>query len=203
MAQSKAKGNAFERDFAEQMSSIFGREFKRNISGSGAHFGGGNFYRKKKGGDSSQVLNNLGDIVPPTGYYVVSECKNYADFPFHAMLLGKETILWDWLEEVRHDARMDQGSEDVFFPHWLSFKVTRKGTYICLPSKFFESSLLNDLRSKNISFYVHNHFKNVENILTFIDSYIILDLNNLVQVKDAVLSVITDKQYFLETMEQA
>lgn len=199
MANSKAKGNAYEREFAEDISAIFGREFKRNLSGSGAHFGGGNFYRKKKGGDTSQVLNNLGDIVPPTGYYVVSECKSYNEFPFHTMLMGKESILWDWLEECRTDARMDDSKEEVFFPHWLSFKITRRGKYIALPFTFFGPHRGIDLGY--VPHFQHHHFKNdAEKKLQYIETYYIFALEYLNHIKEDVLKVITDEKYFLESM---
>ena len=165
--KSKAKGNTGEYRFAEIFTSIFGRNFKRNTSGSGAAFGGGNFSIKLKGRDTSQVLHDLGDIVPPTGYYVVSECKNYKEFEFHKLLTNKgtKTIIWDWIQEVRYDARF---SEKFMLPHWLGFKITRRGEYICLPNTFFGEIFIN----VDFDYLVYNHrVKNEDGVPEFVERY--------------------------------
>lgn len=190
MVNSKAKGNSYEREFAQFLTGVFCRNFTRNLSGSGAFFGGGNFNRKLKGRDTSQVLHELGDIVPPTGFYIVSECKNYKDFPFHLMLQGRRTVLNEWIEEVRHDSRFDPTSNEVTLPHWVSFKVTRRGCYLALPSEFFGDIV----SGSNIPYTLIHH----ERPDGLISPYLVMERSYLSEIKTSIYPVITDVKYYVD-----
>lgn len=195
--KAKQKGDRWEYEFAEYLTKVFGRNFNRSTSGSGAQFGGGNFSIKLKGRDTSQILAGLGDIVPPTGYFVVSECKNYADFPFHRMLLGKAstTLLHDWIEEVRHDARLEKGIQDVHLPHWLAFKITRRGAYICLPFKYFSSCF--DLEDYQGFVYRHEAKDG-----TLLERYMVAPLEFIESKKSEIEKVISDPRFFADDITQ-
>jgi hypothetical protein len=197
MAKSKDKGNSWERDFAEYLTKLFGKNYKRNVNGSGAFMGSGNVARKLSGRDTSQVLSLLGDIVPPTRHYVVSECKNYNEFPFHN-LFNKATIIWDWLEEVRFDARFDDSSPDVQLPHWLAVKVTRQGSYLLLPDKFFGQIFKED-SPVDFPYHVYQYVKKNENKeVYFREPYYMVALEFLHLIKDQLESVVSDDKYFVD-----
>lgn len=185
----KRKGNSFERDFADLLSSVFQRNFKRNLSGSGAFFGGGNFQRKTSGRDVSQVMHELGDVVPPTGYYVVTECKSYKDFPFHRLVAGEKTILNDWINESRYDATLEKDGK-AFFPHWIGFKINRKGTYIVLPDQFFKEAVLS---TDGISYTRIPHKSATGQLL---DMYNVIHTRYLETLREPLRAVITDSKYY-------
>ncbi len=203
MALSKDKGNGYERDVAEGLTKIFGRNFKRNITGSGAHFGGGNASRKLQGRDTTQVLAHLGDVSPPTGYYVVTECKNYGEYPFHNLLQGLPTVVWDFLGEVRHDARLDADKEEVFFPHWLCMKVTRRGSYIFLPDQFFGHIFKDE--NCTLPFFVYQYYKKnaAKTEVIFRERYYVLAWEHLPEIKDKLEAVISDSKYFYDEISDA
>lgn len=194
---SKDKGNRWEYDCADFLTELFGRNFRRSTSGSGAMYGGENFGIKLKGRDTSQVLNGLGDIVPPTGYYVVSECKNYAEFDFHKVLTGKgnHTLLWDWLEEVRHDARLDRTTTDTHLPHWLIVKITRRGEFIALPHSYF-GDIFKDSCPVSHSRHLHKSGTDAKADARVIELYYLVGLQDFKKLKDQVVSVISDPRYF-------
>ncbi len=204
--QSKQKGNRYEYEFADILTKIFGRNFKRNTSGSGAMFGGENFRIKLQGRDTSQVLHDLGDIVPPTGFYVVSECKNYKEFEFNKLLRGEgnRIILWDWLEEVRHDSRFNFNTEEVDLPHWLSFNITRKGRFIALPHKYFGHIFHHNI-AEVFPYFIHYHTKYADETKTvrnLIEVYYIFNLDFLEQIKDDVVEVISNPVYFKDDVSE-
>lgn len=203
MSKQKAKGNAFEYDVAESFTKIFGRNFKRNITGSGAHFGGGNASRKLNGYDTCQLLTHLGDISPPTNVFVVTECKNYAEFPFHGMIQGKATVMWDFIGELRNDASLAEGSNKVFFPHWLCMKVTRRGSYIWLPDEFFGHIFKKD--DCELPFFTYQYVKkNKEKTeVIFREQYYVLAWEFIEQIKDELMAVITDQKYFYDNIADA
>ena len=99
-SKSKSKGSSFEREVASELSTLYGESFVRTPS-SGAYVGGSNVVRKKTLSEG-QVQSFRGDIIPPDDWkYFNVECKSYADFPFHHLLLDKDIpLLDDWIEQL-------------------------------------------------------------------------------------------------------
>ena len=123
-SKSKTKGKSWERDVCLFLSELYNQSFIR-VPGSGAFIGGSNQFRKETLSDE-QIKLSRGDIIPPEHYpYFLAECKNYADFPFHQLILRNDIALLDsWIDQVEHDVTSEK---DV----WLLFvKVTRKGQYV-------------------------------------------------------------------------
>ena len=123
-SKSKTKGKSWERDVCLFLSELYNQSFIR-VPGSGAFIGGSNQFRKETLSDE-QIKLSRGDIIPPEHYpYFLAECKNYADFPFHQLILRNDiALLNSWIDQVEHDVTSEK---DV----WLLFvKVTRKGQYV-------------------------------------------------------------------------
>ena len=127
MSKSKTKGKSWERDVCLFLSELYNQSFIR-VPGSGAFIGGTNQFRKETLSDE-QIKLSRGDIIPPEHYpYFLAECKNYAEFPFHQLILMNSIALLDsWIDQVEHDMTSEK---DV----WLLFiKITRKGAYVLYP----------------------------------------------------------------------
>jgi len=137
-SKSKTKGKSWERDVCIFLSKLYGESFIR-VPGSGAFIGGSNQFRKETLSDE-QIKLSRGDIIPPEHYpYFLAECKNYADFPFHQLILMNKIALLDsWIEQVEHDMTSEK---DV----WLLFiKITRKGQFVLFNTQHFgETSEIN------------------------------------------------------------
>ena len=130
-SKSKQKGKGWERDVCLFLSELYNQSFIR-VPGSGAFIGGSNQFRKETLSDE-QIKLSRGDIIPPEHYpYFLAECKNYADFPFHQLILRNDIALLDsWIDQVEHDMTSEK---DV----WLLFvKVTRKGQYVLFDTNIF------------------------------------------------------------------
>ena len=136
MNKSKTKGKTWERDVCIFLSELYGESFIR-VPGSGAFIGGTNQFRKETLSEE-QIMLSRGDIIPPEHYpYFLAECKNYADFPFHQLILRNDIALLDsWIDQVEHDVTSEK---DV----WLLFvKVTRKGQYVLFDTNHLGDKLL-------------------------------------------------------------
>lgn len=72
-----------------------------------------------------QIKHMKGDIVPPDDWYHFNcECKNYASFPFHRLLMPVQIPqLEEWFEQI-YDAA-DPGDVNMLF-----FKITRVGKFV-------------------------------------------------------------------------
>ena len=93
-SKSKTKGSSFERETANKLSTLYNESFIRTPS-SGAYVGGSNVIRKEYLSDG-QIQSFRGDIIPPDDWkYFNVECKSYADFPFHQLLLSDDIRLLD------------------------------------------------------------------------------------------------------------
>ena len=142
-SKSKTKGSSFERDVAKELSELYNESFVRTPS-SGAYIGGSNVARKEVLSEG-QIQSFRGDIIPPDDWkYFNVECKSYADFPFHQLLLNDDVRLLDeWAEQLLQVAE----EKDL---NLLILKFNRKGKYIG-----FQKHLLNS------SFYIHQyvHYK--------------------------------------------
>jgi hypothetical protein len=127
-SKSKSKGSSWERDVAKYMSDLYQDHFVR-VPNSGAFIGGANTHRKQSLSEN-QIKNFKGDIVPPDSWSNFNaEAKNYADFPFHLVLTGNCKQLDAWLEQLM--AVADPNDLNILF-----IKVTRKGKFIALQSKY-------------------------------------------------------------------
>ena len=122
--KSKNKGKSWERDVCNFLSKLYDDSFIR-VPNSGAFVGGKNEFRKETLSEE-QIKLSRGDIIPPLHYpYFLAECKNYAEFPFHSLILKTSIPLLDtWIDQVEHDVT---NKNDL----WLLFiKITRKGQYV-------------------------------------------------------------------------
>lgn len=186
MANSKSKGNTGEYIICDLFTEVFGKNFHRTEK-SGARLGGANAKLRDRR-DDGQLLQLLGDVQPPTGWAWVIESKNYAEFDFHKLLLGKETILWDWISQVRTDAKKDIESKETYFPHTLVWKITRRGSWMCLPHQHFDRATL---ESKLTHYF---HYTHISNKYGLEDTYTIFDVNEIktnTELKDFIQGVIT------------
>ena len=132
-SKSKSKGSSFEREVASELSTLYGESFVRTPS-SGAYVGGSNVVRKDTLSEG-QIQSFRGDIIPPDDWkYFNVECKSYADFPFHHLLLDKEIpLLNEWIEQLLDVAE----DEDL---NLLILKFNRKGKYIGFQEKLLGTS---------------------------------------------------------------
>ena len=124
----KQKGSNFEREIAIFLSKTYSESFIR-APGSGAYVGGKNQV-KKQVLHEGQIRSFKGDIVPGQSFpNFNAECKSYADFPFHLVLIGNCKILDNWLQQML-DAS-DKHDLNILF-----LKFNRKGKFVCIPSKY-------------------------------------------------------------------
>jgi hypothetical protein len=119
---SKNKGNAWERDVAKHLSTLYSESFIR-APGSGAYVGGTNNHRKQFLHEG-QIRSFKGDIIPGQSFPKFNaECKSYKDFPFHQLFQGEVKQLETWLEQL-----MSAADTDDF--NILIMKFNRKGKYV-------------------------------------------------------------------------
>lgn len=166
---SKNKGSGYERELAKEFSDIFGYHFER-AKLSGAFVGGKNAFRKTILSET-QLIPNMGDIIPPTEMKkMVVECKFYKEFPFHAFLQNKSIpILDSWIEQ-----QLDIVDDCHFW--FIAFKINRAGSYIVIDERLCKDFIDNKLG--NHSLYYKDGIK-----------YIVTELYNFVQLyKDSIIS---------------
>ena len=121
-SKSKNKGNSWERDVAQHLTSLYGETFIR-VPGSGAYVGGTNSKRKQFLHEG-QIRSFKGDIIPGESFPKFNaECKSYSDFPFHQLFSGECKQLNVWLEQLL-DAS-DDGDFNI-----LIMKFNRKGKFV-------------------------------------------------------------------------
>lgn len=124
-SKSKAKGSAYERQVAEQLSTIYEAKFLRNISGSGAYVGGKNAARKASLTEDV-IRHTKGDVIPPAEYKLMNiECKSYADFSFHLLWSSEYPLLDGWLDQLLTAG--DASDVNILF-----FKITRRGQWVAV-----------------------------------------------------------------------
>lgn len=129
----KAKGNAWERDVAKHLSSVFEASFTR-VPTSGAMTGGMNAFVLEKLSKSQKLLLE-GDIIPPDNLYKMKiECKSKKDFSF-SKTLSENKLLDGWIEQSR-------SRDKVWF---LIFKINNQGKFVCFTRNVFKTcNELND-----------------------------------------------------------
>jgi len=124
----KQKGSSFEREIAAFLSNLYRESFIR-APGSGAYVGGKNQVRTQILHEG-QIRSFKGDIVPGQSFPKFNaECKSYADFPFHLVLMGDCKVLDGWLEQMMAVAESDDFNI-------LFMKFNRKGRFVCVQSKY-------------------------------------------------------------------
>jgi hypothetical protein len=106
MANSKNKGNTFERKISKILSDRFKeitgleQSFRRNID-SGSFFGGSNQSRAQTY-DTTKAT--FGDIMCPEKFKFNLECKHYKTAPSFGIILKQENKQWDtWILQARQD----------------------------------------------------------------------------------------------------
>lgn len=126
-SKSKSKGSSYEREIAKFLSDLYSEPFVR-VPNSGAYTGGSNSHRKTFL-DGGQAKSFKGDIIAPDLWVNFnSECKNYADFPFHQAITGECKQLDVWLDQLM--VAGDPGDLNILF-----IKINRKGRYVCVQEK--------------------------------------------------------------------
>lgn len=103
----KAKGNGFERDIANKLSSRFelftgiSKSFRRNPD-SGSFFGASNQSRLDEY-DTDYAI--FGDLICPRTFKFAIECKNYKTPPSFNSIIKQKVTEWDeWIEQSLQDA---------------------------------------------------------------------------------------------------
>ena len=124
----KTKGQNGERELAKIFGNVFGGSFQR-VVGSGAFVGGKNAFRKsfltdtQKKATKGDIITD--DILPK----LVIEVKNYAEFPFHQLILGSCSKLDIWLEQ--NAVACEENDVPV-----IAMKINRCGWYLCIETKY-------------------------------------------------------------------
>ena len=136
-SKSKTKGNTFEREVSQFLSTTFHESFIR-VPTSGAFVGGKNNIRKALLGEN-QLQSKKGDIHPPDDWkHWNAECKSYADFPFHHLVQGEVKILDKWIAQTMEVS-------DFYDLNIIFIKINRKGRWVVFEdcTKFNATSFIN------------------------------------------------------------
>lgn len=126
-AKSKRKGSAFENEIAKFLNRVHDTEEFARTPGSGAWMGRSNAF--KRSGVAAAAQETLrGDLITPSSFPFIIECKSYSDAPlYHGIIKGPDKHLDKWLKEVEFDA------EQANCLPMLWFKTVRKGTFVAFP----------------------------------------------------------------------
>lgn len=126
-SKGKTKGNGWEREVADYLSSLYGQPFVR-VPNSGAFIGGKNSHRKTKLSEQ-QVRGFKGDIIPGPDFPNLNlEAKFYSDFPFHQTIAGSCKQLDEWINQIL--TTCDESDINI-----LAMKFNRKGSFIAYEIK--------------------------------------------------------------------
>lgn len=179
MARAKQKGNTYEREVVDFLSELFDAPFQRTAF-SGAFTGRSNKHRKDRMDDRlSQAF--IGDVTPPSNFNVVIECKSYAPETFkggfHQVMQGTSQILDGWIGEVRTDA--DDGKQ----PHFVTFKITRLGSFYVFPVKIFADAF-EELKEDMFSFTIYPFYYGTEP--DEYEPYFIVSKDNVEYIKEGL-----------------
>lgn len=131
----KQKGNRFERDIANMLSSRFEehtgktQSFRRNAD-SGSFWGGKNKERKETHDTDYAVY---GDLICPKTFKFTVECKNYKTPPSMMSFISQDIKEWDkWISQAEQDAT--ECDKDYI----LVMKYNRVDIFCILDGKFEE-----------------------------------------------------------------
>jgi hypothetical protein len=131
---SKNKGNNFERQIAQYLSTLYGETFIR-APGSGAYVGGNNRSRREFLHEG-QIRSFKGDIVPGQSFPKLNaECKSYKEFPFHQLYQGSVKILDLWIQQC-----LDAADPEDF--NIIFMKFNRKGTFVAVQAQPNHTNLI-------------------------------------------------------------
>lgn len=123
---SKRKGSGFENEIAKFLNKSYNTQQFSRTPGSGAWMGRSNS-AKRSGVAIEAQITLRGDLITPSNFPFIVECKNYNDSPvYHTIIKGPDAKLDQWLKEVEFDAN-EAGLEPM-----LWFKTSRKGTYVAV-----------------------------------------------------------------------
>lgn len=149
-AKSKRKGSAFENEIAKFLNGVHGTEEFARTPGSGAWMGRSNAF--KRSGVAAAAQETLrGDLITPSTFPFVIECKSYNDYPvYHGIIKGPDKHLDKWLLEVEFDAEQANSSP------MLWFKTTRKGTFVAIQ----KSSLVDYFQNISEAFEYALNYRN-------------------------------------------
>ena len=117
----KQKGNAWEREVANDLSETFNENFIR-VPNSGAYTGGANLHRLDRLTEDQKRMMDGDIMVPPCLSKFKIECKSYKTFEYHQLFTDNKTLN-KWIK---------QAESGTFW--FLVIKVTRKGSYILFPT---------------------------------------------------------------------
>tara|TARA_Y100000590_G_scaffold372874_1_gene436220 strand:+ start:792 stop:1310 length:519 start_codon:yes stop_codon:yes gene_type:complete len=137
-AKSKNKGKIYERDVANFLSELYKEPFTR-VPYSGAFIGGQNIKRIDSLSEN-QTRGFKGDIIPPDTFpLLVIEAKNYGEFQWHNLALGKEVKQLDeWIKQAQDSCE----DKDKWI---LSVKISRQGEFV-----LWDPTLWSDLDTDNM-----------------------------------------------------
>ena len=157
--KSKQKGNAFEREVATLLNSIYRTDEFRRTPQSGALMGQSNYARNARLEESTK-LTLAGDIICPSWFPYIVEVKHHKNSPNYAtMIRGSDVTLDHWLGEVLFDAK------NAKLHPMLVFKTTRVSTYFAIPAYIIISS---------------KYSKTIKHILLY-DSFAVMGIDILLQ----------------------
>lgn len=125
--KSKRKGSKFENDIAKFLNQTYNTEMFARTPGSGAWVGKSN--AQKRSGVAAAAQETLrGDLITPSDFPYVIECKFYESSPsYNKIIHSTDAKLDQWLSEVEYDA------EQCNLHPMLWFKTTRQGTFVAVP----------------------------------------------------------------------
>lgn len=128
---SKRKGNGFESDTAKFFNKIFNcSEFARS-PGSGSWMGKSNAI-KRKGIAIEAQMTLRGDLITPSDFPFIVECKVHSTNPiYHQMIANNDIKLDEWIKQVEYDSEQDGSKYPL-----LTFKSPRKGIFFAIPKTF-------------------------------------------------------------------
>lgn len=121
-SKGKAKGNGWEREVADFLSTLYNQPFVR-VPNSGAFIGGKNSHRKTNLSEQ-QIRGFKGDIIPGPDFPKLNlEAKFYKDFAFHQVMQGNCAQLDDWINQILNTC--DESDINI-----LAMKFNRKGSFV-------------------------------------------------------------------------
>lgn len=173
-SKSKNKGNVFERQIADDLSTIFGYNFER-VPNSGAFVGGKNNVRYEHLSRSQQLIYDGDILVPDELEHLKIECKNYGDFAFHHLFSENKT-LDSWIEQAHSDVKC----------WFLIFKITRRGVFVLTEQHIFDK-LASCITSENHVKYKNNYIVSYDNFFNDAKQQIMILKNEYKMLRDTQL----------------
>jgi len=165
-SSSKIKGSNFERELCKFLSDLFQGSFVRS-NNSGAMIGGKNKFRKANM-SPNQLVNAIGDIVPPDHMRsLVIEAKFYKDFKFHQLLTNSCPQLEIWIKQC-----LEVIEENNF---WIIiFKINQRGIYVAIPELFCKNFIFDS--------YVNYNGLNGKFNITEMNNFFIKNKNEIIKL---------------------